>query len=88
MRRVQGGLRLARSCCNVNISDRFIGPTDLSGWATRPYFRVAPTRLHPPKHGNPEITSPKEQSTRQQGILHQITFHKLRQSKPCDNVSR
>ena len=59
---------MARSRGNVNISDRFIGTTDLWGWATRPYFRVAPTRLHPQKHGNPEITSPAEHGTRQHGI--------------------
>ena len=68
VRLIQGGSRLARSRGNVNISDRFIGTTDLWGWATRPYFRVAPTRLHPQKHGNPEITSPAEHGTRQHGI--------------------
>ena len=67
---ISGWHHFARSSGNLSISDRFIGPSDLWGWVGRPYFRVAPSRLHPKishhqygarpnKDHLPQITSPQ-----------------------------
>ena len=63
----QGGSRLARSRGNVNISDRFIGPTDLLGLGHPTIFQGATHQITSPKAWQPQDYIPN--STRQQGIL-------------------
>ena len=85
MKLFQGGSRLARSRGNVNISDRFIGPTDLLGLGHPTIFQGGTHQITSPKAWQPQDYIPN--STRQQGILPQITFHKVGHSKPPYNVS-